>query len=107
MLPQVPPYFVPAQASVRGTGAGLLHSSGSLPRYLLNAPFGTEAPASPLCSDDFRIRVEPLCKALVLAAVPGRAHLRVTLVLQHAVQALGVQAAGVLVGRLAVAAGDL
>ena len=107
MLPQVPMYFVPAAASVRGTGAGLVHSSGSLPCYLLNAPFGPEAPASPLRFDDFRIRVEPLRKALVLAALSGGAHLRVTLVLQHSVQALGVQAAGVLVGWLAVAAGDL
>lgn len=75
--------------------------------YLLNAPFSAEAPAAPLGFDDFGVGVEPLGEALVLAALPGRAHLRVTLVLQHPVETLGLQPAGVLVRGFAVTAGDL
>lgn len=75
--------------------------------YLLNAPLGAQAPAAPLGFDDLGVGVEPLGEALVLAALPGRAHLRVTLVLQHPVETLGLQPAGVLVRGFAVTAGDL
>lgn len=109
---KIPPgitiYFICFEASLRGTGPDLAPTTTApTPSYLLNAPFGPEAPASSLCFDDFCIRVEPLCEALVLATISGWAHLRVTLVLQHSVQALGFQAARVLIGWLAVTAGNL
>ena len=92
--------------TLRGTGPGLTHCCPA-PCYLLDAPLGPEAPAPPLGPDDLCVWVEPLGEALVLAALPRRAHLGVTLILQHPVQALGLQATRVLVGRLAVAAGNL
>lgn len=77
------------------------------PHYLFDASFGSEAPSSPLGFDDLCIGVQPLCKALVLTAVPSRTHLRVTLILWHPVQTLRLQATRVLITRLAVTAGDL
>lgn len=55
--------------------------------YLFDAPFGAQAPAAALGFDDLGVGVEPLGEALVLAALPSRAHLRVALVLQHPVEA--------------------
>lgn len=81
--------------------------TAQLPAYLLNAPLGPEAPASSLSLDDLSVRVEPLREALVLTTLSSRAHLRVALILQHPVEALGLQATRVLVGGLAVTAGDL
>lgn len=78
---------------------------GSL--YLFNAPFGPEAPPAALGFDDLGVGVEPLGEALVLAALPGRAHLGVALVLQHPVEALRLQPARVLIRRLAVTPGNL
>lgn len=75
--------------------------------HLFNAPLGAQPPAAALGFDDLGVGVEPLGEALVLAALPGRAHLRVALVLQHPVEALGLQPARVLVRRFAVTARDL
>lgn len=106
--PGITVHLIPVEGSLRSTGPDLAPtSSAPLPQHLLNAPFGPEAPASSLRFDDFCIRVEPLCEALVLATISGWAHLRVTLVLQHSVQALRFQAARVLIGWLAVTAGNL
>lgn len=92
---------------LKDRGAGPSYWAGPPPDYLLNASFGSEAPASPLRFDDLCFGVEPLCEALVLTAVPSRAHLRVTLVLWHSVQTLRLQATRVLISRLAVTAGNL
>lgn len=77
------------------------------PLHLFNAPLGAQPPAAALGFDDLGVGVEPLGEALVLAALPGRAHLRVALVLQHPVEALGLQPAGILVRGFAVTARDL
>lgn len=75
--------------------------------YLFNVPLGDQAPAFALGPDGLGLGVLALGEALVLAALPGRAHLRVAFVHQHPVQAFGVEAAGVFIGGFAVALGDL
>lgn len=94
---------------LKDKGPGPSYSELGLHRwhYLLNAPHGPEAPASPLGSDDLCFGVQPLCEALVLTANPSRAHLRVTLILRHPVQTLRLQATRVFIRRLAVTAGNL
>lgn len=74
--------------------------------HLLKVLLGLQAPSSAGGLDDLSVRVEAFGEALVVTAVTGRTDLRVTLVLQHAVQALGVLAAWTLVCRFAVAAWD-
>lgn len=81
--------------------------SNSHKPYLFNIPLGDQAPAFALGPDGLGLGVLALGEALVLAALPGRAHLRVALVHQHAVQAFGVEATGVFIGGFAVALGDL
>lgn len=75
--------------------------------YLPDVSFGLQAPAPCQRAEDLHLGVLALGEALVLAALPCRAHQRVALVEQHAIDAFRVQAAGVLVRGLAVAAWDL
>lgn len=56
--------------------------------HLLNISERNEAPALASCANDLGLRVEALGEVLVHAAVSSRTHLRVTLVQQHAIQAL-------------------
>lgn len=74
--------------------------------YLFNVPFCCEPPTAPFRFYNFCFWVEPFGEALILAALSGRAHLGVAFVLQHSIETLGLQAAGILIGWLAVAAGD-
>lgn len=75
--------------------------------HLLQVLFGLQAPSSAAGLDDFTIRIQTFGEALVLAAVPSGTDLRMTLVLQHAVQTLRVLTAWPLVCGFTVAAGDL
>lgn len=72
--------------------------------YLSDVCFGLQAPASRQRAEDLYLRVLPLGEALVLAALPSRAHQGVALVEQHAIDAFRVQAAGVFICWFAVAA---
>lgn len=74
---------------------------------LLDVGHAAQAPSSRERAEDLHVTVLPLGEALVLAALACRAHLRVALVHQHAVDALRVDAAGVFIRGLAVAARDL
>lgn len=73
-------------------------------RYLPDVCLGLQAPASGQRAEDLHLGVLALGEALVLAAFTSRTHQGVALVEQHAVDALRVQAAGVLVRGFAVAA---
>lgn len=75
--------------------------------YLLDVVTAAQAPAPGQRPEDFHLRVLALGEALVLARLPRWADLRVAFVEEHAVDALRVHAAGVLVRRSAVAAWDL
>lgn len=74
---------------------------------LSDVPLGNQAPSLAVCPDDLGLGVLALGEALVLAELPGRAHLRVALKHQHPVQTLRVEATRALVRGLAVALGDL
>lgn len=75
--------------------------------YLPDVCFGLQAPASCQRAEDLYLRILALGEALVLAALASRTHHGVALVEQHAVDALGVQAAGILVCGFAVATRNL
>lgn len=75
--------------------------------YLLDVRHGTQTPAAGQRSVDLHRTVLALGEGLVLAPLPCGAHLGVALVHQHAVDALRVGAARVLVRGLAVATRDL
>lgn len=75
--------------------------------HLLDVPQIDQAPALAGRLDDLGVGVETLGEVLVTAALPAGTHLRVALVLQHAVQTLGLEPARPLVRRLAVTLGDL
>jgi len=77
------------------------------PPHLFDVKDGAEPPAPGQGPEDLHGGVLALGVGLVLAALAGHAHLRVALVHQHAVDALRVHAARVLVRRLAVAARHL
>lgn len=77
------------------------------PAHLLDVSQGDQPPAFPGGLDDLGVWVEPLGEVLVAAALAAGTHLRVALVLQHAVQALRLEAARPLVRRFAVTLGDL
>lgn len=85
----------------------LARSAPLLLSYLLDVRHGTQTPAAGQRSVDLHRTVLPLGEGLVLAPLPCSAHLRVALVHQHAVDALRVGAARVLVRGLAVATRDL
>lgn len=72
--------------------------------YLSDICFGLQAPASSQRAEDLYLGILPLGKALVLAAHPGRADHGVAFIEQHAIDALGVQAARVFIRWFAVAA---
>ncbi len=75
--------------------------------YFLNVSQWHQAPAFACSADDLGLGVETFGEVLVLAAVCSRTHLRMALVQQHAVQTLGLKAAGAHVWRLTVTLGDL
>ena len=56
--------------------------------HLLDVPQRDQAPALPGRLDDLGLGVEAFGEVLVTAAHPAGTHLRVALVLQHAVQTL-------------------
>lgn len=74
---------------------------------LLDVSQSDEAPALAGRFDDLGIRVEALGEVLIAAALAAGTHLRVTLVLQHSVQTLRLEATWPLVRRLAVTLWDL
>lgn len=75
--------------------------------HLLQVLFGLQAPPSAAGLDDLSVGVKAFGEALVVAAVPSGTDLRVTLVLQHAIQTLRVLTARPLICGFTVAAGDL
>lgn len=74
---------------------------------LLDVPQCDQPPAFARSLDDLGVGVAALGEVLVAAAIAAGAHLRVALILQHAVQTLRLEATRPLVWRLAVALGDL
>lgn len=74
---------------------------------LLDVPQRDQAPALAGRLDDLGLGVETLGEVLVTAALAAGTHLRVALILQHAVQTLGLKATRPLVRQLAVTLGDL
>lgn len=79
----------------------------TLSPHLLDVPQRDQAPALARRLDDLGLWVETFGEVLVTAALPAGTHLRVALVLQHAVQTLGLEPTRPLVRRLAVTLGDL
>lgn len=75
--------------------------------HLLQVLFGLQAPPSAIGLDDFSVGVQAFGEALIVAAIPSLTDLRVTLVLQHAVQTLRVLTARPLICGFTIAARDL
>lgn len=79
----------------------------SLSPHLLDVPERHQAPAFAGRLDDLGLWVETLGEVLVAAALAAGTHLRVALVLQHAIQTLGLEPTRPLVRQLAVTFRDL
>lgn len=75
--------------------------------HLLDVPERHQAPPFAGRLDDLGLWVETFGEVLVTAALPAGTHLRVALVLKHAVQTLGLEPTWSLVCQLAVTFRDL